>query len=125
MRSRAARNRPWRSAGSSDSSGTGNQEMRSVAVGCIRELTLAAATQLTSPVMAKRDDEEPEEPDGGQDLLRDWQAVMKSLIGSAASAATRPVPEQLLAPMQRQVELVEEILERERRIQRDLFSRAF
>jgi hypothetical protein len=69
--------------------------------------------------------EREKEQDEGHDLLRDWQAAMKGLIGSAASAATRPLPEQLLAPMQRQVELVEEILERERRVQRELLSRAF
>ncbi len=60
---------------------------------------------------------------GGHDLLREWQAA----IGTLASAAGRSsaVPRQLLAPLQRQIELVEQVLERERRLQRDLLTRAF
>jgi hypothetical protein len=54
---------------------------------------------------------------GGLDLLREWQAAMRSLGGR--------VPQQLLAPMERQAELVQEVLERERRRQQDLLGRAF
>jgi hypothetical protein len=54
---------------------------------------------------------------GGHDLLREWQAAMRSLAGHAE------VPRQLLAPMQRQAELVQEILEREGRLQRDVVNR--
>jgi hypothetical protein len=54
---------------------------------------------------------------GGHDLLRDWQAAMRSLAGHA------DLPRQLLAPLQRQAELIQEILERERRLQRDVVNR--
>jgi hypothetical protein len=61
-----------------------------------------------------------------RDLLREWQAAMQSLASAAASAAGRAeVPRQLLAPMQRQLELVEDLLERERRLQREVLSKAF
>ena len=45
---------------------------------------------------------------------------MLSLAGRSAE-----LPQQLLAPMQRQTELVQEVLERERRRQQDLLARAF
>ena len=54
---------------------------------------------------------------GGHDLLREWQAAMRSLASHA------DVPRQLLAPLQRQAELMQEILERERRLQRDIVNR--
>lgn len=54
-------------------------------------------------------------PDGGGlDLLRDWQSAMQSVI-----------PKQLLGPLQRQAELMQDVLERERRLQRELLGRAF
>jgi hypothetical protein len=57
---------------------------------------------------------------GGHDLLREWQAAVRSLAGRSSE-----IPHQLLTPLQRQIELVEEILERERRMQRALLTRAF
>jgi hypothetical protein len=46
---------------------------------------------------------------------------MDSFVASAASVAGRSeVPRQLLEPMPRQLELVEEVIERERRRQREL-----
>ncbi|HEX6023064.1 MAG TPA: hypothetical protein VFZ00_13775 [Solirubrobacter sp.] len=57
---------------------------------------------------------------GGYDLLREWQSAIRSLAGRSTE-----LPRQLLGPLQRQVELVEEILERERRLQRELLTRAF
>jgi hypothetical protein len=57
---------------------------------------------------------------GGHDLLREWEAAMRSLAGRSAE-----LPRQLLGPMQKQVELVQEVLERERRLQRELLTRAF
>lgn len=54
---------------------------------------------------------------GGHDLIREWQAAMRSLTGHAE------LPRQLLAPMQRQVELIQEILEREQQLQRDVVTR--
>src|SRR3954471_10304695 len=54
-------------------------------------------------------------PDGGGlDLLRDWQSTMQSAI-----------PKQLLGPLQRQADLLQDVLERERRLQRELLGRAF
>jgi hypothetical protein len=57
---------------------------------------------------------------GGSDLLREWQAAMRSLAGRSVE-----LPQQLLAPMQRQAQLVQEVLERERQRQQDLLARAF
>ena len=57
---------------------------------------------------------------GGYDLLREWQSAMRSLAGRSVE-----LPQQLLAPMQRQAELVQEVLERERRRQQGLLGRAF
>jgi hypothetical protein len=63
---------------------------------------------------------------GGVDLLREWQAAMQSVAASVAAAAGRSdVARQLLAPMQRQAELFQEVLERERALQRDLLQRVF
>jgi hypothetical protein len=53
-------------------------------------------------------------PDGGLDLLRDWQSAMQSVI-----------PKQLLGPLQRQAELVQEVLERERKLQREVLGHVF
>lgn len=56
---------------------------------------------------------------GGLDLIREWQKAVRSLAGRAE------IPSQLLAPLHRQAELLQEILERERRLQADLIRRAF
>jgi hypothetical protein len=61
-----------------------------------------------------------------RDLLHEWQAATQSVARTIASAvgggsdATR----QLLSPLQRQAELLQEILEAERRIQREVLGRA-
>lgn len=63
---------------------------------------------------------------GGHDLLREWQEAMQSVVSSAASAAGRStLPRQLLTPMQRQLDLVQELFERERRLQHELLARTF
>jgi hypothetical protein len=50
--------------------------------------------------------------------------MMDSVVASAASVGARPgIPPQLLAPMQRQLELVQELIERERRLQKELTGR--
>ena len=60
----------------------------------------------------------------GRELLREWQELMDSVLASAASIAGRSdLPRQLLEPMQRQLELVQEVLERERRLQKELADR--
>jgi hypothetical protein len=59
----------------------------------------------------------------GRELLREWQKLMDSVLASAASLAGRSeLPRRLLEPMQRQLELVQEVLERERRLQKELAS---
>lgn len=61
---------------------------------------------------------------GGHDLLGEWRKQMESVLGAAASVAGRAdVPRQLLEPMQRQLELVQEVIERERRLQREVAGR--
>ena len=56
-----------------------------------------------------------------RDLLREWRRAMDALVSSATSVAGRAeVPRQLREPMQRQIELAQEILARERRIQAQL-----
>lgn len=60
----------------------------------------------------------------GRELLREWQKLMDSMLASVASIAGRSeLPRQLLEPMQRQLELVQEVLERERRLQKELADR--
>src|SRR3954454_5201923 len=48
---------------------------------------------------------------------------MESFMASASSAAGRELPKQLLEPMQRQLELVQEVVEREQRLQHELAAR--
>jgi hypothetical protein len=57
----------------------------------------------------------------GRELLYEWRQVMDSVFASAASAAERSgLPRDLVGAMQRQFELVQEVIERERRFQRQL-----
>ena len=48
---------------------------------------------------------------GGLDLLREWQSAMQSVI-----------PRQLLGPLKRQTELIQDVLERERKVQREVLG---
>jgi hypothetical protein len=65
------------------------------------------------------------EPEG-HDLVREWRAAMQAVLSAAGSVAGRAeLPRQLTAPMQRQAELLHEILERERRLQDEILGRAF
>lgn len=60
----------------------------------------------------------------GRDLLGEWRKLMDSMVASVTSAGGRAeVPRRLLEPMQRQLELVQDLLERERSLQRQLMSR--
>jgi hypothetical protein len=55
----------------------------------------------------------------GRELLSEWRALVDSVLGSAASAAERSgLPRDLVGTMQRQLELVADVVERERRLQR-------
>jgi hypothetical protein len=60
----------------------------------------------------------------GRDLLREWRQMMEAVIASATSATARKdLPGELVGAMQRQLELVQEIVDRERRLQGDLATR--
>jgi hypothetical protein len=60
----------------------------------------------------------------GRELLREWQRMMEGIVSGAASVAGRQeLPRQLLEPMQRQLEIMREIVEREQRLQRELATR--
>jgi hypothetical protein len=55
----------------------------------------------------------------GRELLSEWRALMDSVLGSAASAAERSgFPRDVVGTMQRQLELVADVVERERSLQR-------
>jgi methyl-accepting chemotaxis protein len=59
-----------------------------------------------------------------RDLLKDWQDALQAVASTAKSAAGRAeLPKQLLGPMQRQVELLQEVLELERRLQGEVIGR--
>jgi hypothetical protein len=61
---------------------------------------------------------------GSRDLLREAQQVMESAVASAANLAGRAgVPQDLLGAMRRQIDLAEDLIERERRLQRSLTGR--
>ena len=62
-------------------------------------------------------------PDG-KDILREWQDAMQAIAGAAKGAAGRAeLPKALLTPMQRQLELLQEVVERERALQGELAGR--
>lgn len=61
---------------------------------------------------------------GGHDLVRQWEAAMRSLTSSVSSLTGREhLPKALVAPLERQLELVREIVERERRLQAEIMAR--
>lgn len=63
---------------------------------------------------------------GGHDLVGEWRAAMQAVLAAAGSAAGRAeLPRQLTAPMQRQLELMHELVERQRRLQDEVLGRAF
>ena len=59
----------------------------------------------------------------GRELLSEWRKVMDSVIASAASAAGRSeLPGEVLRATQRQLELVQEIITAEQRLQGNLIG---
>lgn len=67
----------------------------------------------------------PSVPDlSGRELLGEWRKLMDSVVASATSVGGRTeIPRQLLEPMQRQIELLQEVIERERALQRRIAGR--
>jgi len=60
----------------------------------------------------------------GRDLLHEWRQLMDAVLASASSAAARrELPGELTGAMQRQLDLVQEIIERERLLQGELAAR--
>lgn len=60
----------------------------------------------------------------GRELLREWRKLMDSVVDSAASVAGRgELPQTLLEAMQHQLQLVEEVIERERSLQKGIAAR--
>ena len=60
----------------------------------------------------------------GRELLGEWRKLMEAMLASAASVGGRAeIPRQLLEPMQRQVELLQEVIDRERALQRQIAGR--
>ena len=63
-------------------------------------------------------------PDGGRELLREWRKLMDAVVDSATSVAGRAeFPEKLVETMQHQLQLIQEVLERERALQKDIAAR--
>ena len=58
-----------------------------------------------------------------RDPLREVQATMRSVTRAVTSVAGGDVARQLVAPLRRQAELFQELLDAERRMQRDLVGR--
>ena len=60
----------------------------------------------------------------GRDILREWQDAMQSIAGAAAKGATgrSELPKALLTPMQRQLDLLQEVVQRERNLQAEVFG---
>ncbi len=57
----------------------------------------------------------------GRELLHEWKQLMDSVVATADSAAGRSdLPHDLLAAIRRQLELVQDVIERERRLQKEL-----
>lgn len=60
----------------------------------------------------------------GRELLREWRQLMDAVISSASSASgRRDLAGELIGSMQRQLELVQDVVARERRLQGELASR--
>jgi hypothetical protein len=60
----------------------------------------------------------------GPDLVREWQKRMEGLVSAAASVAGHAeLPRQLVEPMERQLELLQLVVEREQRLQREVAGR--
>ncbi|HXR28401.1 MAG TPA: hypothetical protein VN772_02400 [Solirubrobacteraceae bacterium] len=62
----------------------------------------------------------------GRELLSEWRKVMDSVISTAASAAGRPdLPAELMRATQRQLELLQQLVDAEQRLQGNLVGGLF
>lgn len=62
----------------------------------------------------------------GRELLNEWRRVMETVIASAASVTGRSeLPREFLSATQRQLELLQDVIERERTLQGALAGRVF
>jgi hypothetical protein len=62
----------------------------------------------------------------GRELLKEWREVMESVVGSAASAAGRAdLPRDLVRATQRQLEMIQSIIDSEQRLQGDVVGTIF
>lgn len=59
----------------------------------------------------------------GHELLEDWRKLMDALLASATAIHGPELPRDLLKASRRQLELVQELVERERTLQGDLTAR--
>lgn len=60
----------------------------------------------------------------GRELVREWRKLTDSMVDALSSIAGRSeIPRQLSEPMQRQLELVQELIDRERRLQAEVAER--
>jgi hypothetical protein len=63
------------------------------------------------------------DPDG-RDLLGDWRRMMESLLAAVPSVGSAAeIPRQLIEQLQRQTELMQEAIERERALRRQIAGR--
>jgi hypothetical protein len=63
---------------------------------------------------------------GARELMQGWRSAIESLTASGrALAGHADVPEHLRDPLRRQLELVEELVSQERRLQRELATHMF
>jgi uncharacterized protein YukE len=57
----------------------------------------------------------------GRELLREWENVTSAVLDTAKSlAGTQDLPRRVLEPLQSQLALVQEAIERERRLQKEI-----
>jgi hypothetical protein len=62
----------------------------------------------------------------GRELLKEWREVMESVVGSAASRAGRAdLPRDLVRATQRQLEMIQSIIDSEQRLQGDVVGTIF
>ena len=57
----------------------------------------------------------------GRELIREWRKLMDSIVDAMSTVTARSeIPSQVREPLQRQLELVQELIERERRLQEEI-----